>query len=167
MALFTDAPDRERNPLGGREAEGFALWLVTSAQKAREAWDLLREQLPLSNPMRYVAREAASHYAGVLAEWENVKRGRSQYVRDDLARDYFEVTLISKVMSAYGAAEYVRECGYGSNSITADGRPIADVSAEYLRTCIILAKYIGVSELDVYACRDDQAALMALRSDRG
>jgi hypothetical protein len=116
--------------------------------------------------MRYVAREAASHYAGVLTEWEYVKRGRSQYVRNDLARDHFEVSLISKIMSAYGAAEFARGRGYGPDDITAGGRPMMDVSAEYLRACIILANYVGVSELTVHACRDDQAALMALRNTR-
>jgi hypothetical protein len=161
MALFTETPDRERNPLGGREADGFALWLVTSTQKAREARDLLRRTLRLDNPMRYVATEAARHYGAVLADWDHVKRDK-----DGRSRDAFEVGLIAKVMSAYGSAEFARSRGYGPDDVTAGGRPMADVAAEYLRACIILAKYAGVSELTVHACQDDQAALMALRNTR-
>jgi hypothetical protein len=161
MALFTELPGRERNPLGGREADSFDQWLRVTAQTMTEARDDLRERLPLANPMRYVGVEAARHYETVLSGWEHVKRGR-----DEKARDHFEVELISQVMSAYGAAEFARKQGYGPDDTTAGGRPMADVSAEYLRSCIILAKYVGVSELTVHACRDDQAALMALRNTR-
>jgi len=159
MALFTETPGRERNPLGGREADGFGQWLKVTAQTMAEARDDLRERLPLGNPMRYVAREAAKHYAETLAAWGMVERRQA-----DRERDRFEVGLIAGVMSAYGAAEFARSRGYGPEDTTAGGRPMADVSAEYLRACIILAKYVGVSELDVHACGDDQAKLMALRA---
>lgn len=161
MALFTETSDRERNPLGGREADGFDQWLRVTTQTVSETEGELRERLPLSNPMRYVGIEAARHYGAVLSGWEHVKRGRGER-----ARDRFEVDLIAKVMSAYGAAEFARNQGYGTEDTTAGGRPMTDVAAEYLRACIILAKYVGVSELDVHECRDDQAALMGLRADR-
>jgi hypothetical protein len=162
MALFTETPDRKRNPLGGREADGFDQWLRVTTQTMSETEGDLRGRLPLGNPMRYVAIEASSHYGRVLGAWKAVQKGQG----DGRERDRFEVELISQVMSAYGAAEFARNQGYGPDDTTAGGRPMADVSAEYLRACIILAKYVGVSELTVHACRDDQAALMALRNTR-
>lgn len=148
-------------PLGGREADGFDQWLRVTAQTMRETGDDLRERLRLSNPMRYVAIEAAKHYAETLAAWNEVERRQ-----DGRERDRFEVDLIAGVMSAYGAAEFARSRGYGPEDTTAGGRPMADVAAGYLRACIILAQYVGVSELDVHACKGDQAALMALGGAR-
>lgn len=164
MTLFTERAGRERNPLGGREADGFAQWLLVTEFSVREAESLARARSEASDPLRYVAISAARHYGSVLTEWQGVQAGRSDHVRDDLARDHFEVGLIAAVMSAYGAARFAQEQGHGHGGATAGGRPVADVSAEYLRACTILAKYVGVSELDVAACRDDQDALTALRN---
>lgn len=163
MALFTETKDRKREPLGGREVDGFGQWLRVTTQTVEEADDDLRERLPLGNPMRYVAIEASRHYGKVLGAWKSVERGWG----GPGARDRFEVELIAGVMSTYGAAEFARSRGYGPEDTTAGGRSMADVAAEYLRACIILAKYVGVSELDVHACGDDQAKLMALRADQG
>lgn len=165
MGLFVETPGRERNPLGGKEAADFDRWLMVAAANAEEAREALSGRLSPGNPMDYVANSAARHYGQVLTDWQDVKAGRSKHVRDDLARDQFEVSLIAAVMSAYGAAEYARERGYKAGDTTNGGRPVADVSAEYLRACIILAQYVGVSEMDVHACEGDQAALMALRAD--
>jgi hypothetical protein len=112
--------------------------------------------------MRHVAVEASSHYGTVLGAWKAVQKGHG----GDGARDRFEVYLITRVMSAYDAADFARNQGYGPDDTMADGRPMVDVSAEYMRACIILAKYVGVSELTVHACQSDQAALMALRNTR-
>lgn len=163
MALLTETKDRKREPLGGREVNGFGQWLRVTTQASKEADGDLRERLPLGSPMRYVAIGASRHYERVLDAWGDVEREGS----DPGARDRFEVELIAGVMSAYGAAEYARSQGYGPSDTTGGGRPVADIAAEYLRACIILAKYAGVSDLDVAKCRDDQAALMALRGDRG
>jgi hypothetical protein len=160
MAQFTETPGRERNPLGGREADGFDQWLREATQLMGESEDSLREELPLGNPMRYVAVEASAHYGRMLGAWKEVSKGHG----GDGARDRFEVNLISAVMSAHGAAEYARSRRYGPDDTTAGGRPMADVGAEYLRACTILAKYVGVNELDVHACGGDQAKLSALRA---
>lgn len=165
MAMFTrTAGSNEREPLGGREADGFDEWLTLTTEQTREARDHLRETLPLSNPMRYVATEAARHYHDTLSAWSHVKIARNRGERDDPTRDNFETGLIAYVMRAYGAAEFARSQGYGPNGTTSGGRPVADISAEYLRGCLVLAKYVGISELTVAACQDDQAALSALRA---
>jgi hypothetical protein len=168
MALFMDRSGRERNPLGGYAADGFDQWLRVTEQTVREA---AKPGGPLSalatdHAGRYLATSAARHYGDVLKEWTDVKAGRSAHVRDELARDHFEVGLIAKVMSAYGAAQYARECGYDRDGVTAGGRPMVDVTGEYLRACIILGKYLGVSEVTVAACTDDQDAFLALRNTR-
>lgn len=165
MTLFTDTPGRERNPLGGQAADGFGMWLVTTEMSVRETRDLMRGKVwEQNNPLPYVTMSAASHYGTVLAEWQGVLAGRGEHVRDELARDHFEVGLISAAMSAHGAAEFARERGYKDHESTSGGRPMADVAAEYRRACTILAKYVGTSELTVAACGGDQAALSALRA---
>lgn len=168
MALFTEHAGRERNPLGGREADGFDQWLTVTAQVTREARDDLRENLSPRHPMRYVAAGAARDYDNALSAWSHVKVAQHRSKEDaDRVRDVFETGLIAGVMIAYGAAQYARECGYGPNDRTSGGRPVADIAAEYLRACFILAKYVGVDDGAVAACRDDQSALVALRNTQG
>lgn len=162
MALYTEyAGAGFREPLGGREADGFGQWLATTTQTVTEAAESLRERFPLANPMRYVAIEAARHYGRISGEWRNVTGGR-----DVKARHRFEVDLIAEVMGTYGALQFARRRGYGHHDVTAGGRPMEDVSAAHLRACIILAKYVGIDDATVAACRDDQAALMSLRNTR-
>lgn len=163
MTLFTEKPGRTHNPLGGREADGFDQWLRVTEQTAREG---MPASQTLGTTGRYMATSAARDYANVLRDWRDVQAGRSAHVRDELTRDHFEVGLISQVMSAYGAAEYARARGYGPDDTTAGGRPVADIGAEYLRACVILAKYIGLGDVTVLECRGDQDALMALRNAR-
>lgn len=161
MALYTEyaGDKRGHEPLGGREADGFGQWLETTELQMREQRESLINSLSLDNPLRYVAREAAAHYGSVLHAWGHVVRGS-----DPRARHEFEVRLISEVMRAYSAAEFARQCGYGPKDVTSGGRPLQDITTEYLRTCIILGKYAGVGELTVTACQGDQDALTALRN---
>ncbi|MCP9209551.1 hypothetical protein [Streptomyces cucumeris] len=140
MALFTDHGGRQREPLGGAD-QGFDIWLQ--------------------------AMGAERHYGTLLRHWEDVKRGKSPHVRDDLAQDHFEVTLIAEVMSTYGAVRHAMESGYRPGDTIVGGRQVADISAEYLRACLILACYVGVGDATVAACRDDQDALMSLGKTRG
>lgn len=163
MAMYTEHAGKSiREPLGGREADGFGQWLATTTQTVKEAAKHLQGSLPLGNPMRYAAIEAERVYRRTLTHWRHVTDGR-----DPLARHHFEVALIENVMSTYGTAEFARKRGYGPQDVTAGGRPMEDVAAAYLRACIILGKYTGVDDATVAACRDDQAALMSLRADQG
>jgi hypothetical protein len=75
MAQFAETPDRQRNPLGGREVDGFDQWLRVTAQTMCETeWDL-PGRLRTDNPMRHVAVEASSHYGTVLGAWKAVQKG--------------------------------------------------------------------------------------------
>lgn len=156
---------RVREPLGGREAEGFDAWLTDTVRQTHESREALRSE-PLNNPVRYMSVEAERQYGCVLAEWRDVKAGRRTSVVSELARDRFEKGLIGQVMASYGAWQFARERGYGPNDWTAGGRPMMDVSGEYVRRCKVLAAYVGVDEVTVSACRDDQDALTALRNTR-
>jgi hypothetical protein len=166
MALFTEYPGRERNPLGGQESAEWDAWIREAARMASEAREALRD-MPLThdngkvNVLRYMSVNTEREHSGVLAEWESVQR--RDRAGDTGARDRFEVGLISRVMSAHGAAEFARQQGYGPDDTTAGGRPMADVSGEYMRACTILARYVGVDPMTVVTCDGDQARLSALR----
>lgn len=160
MALYTEyiGDRRVHEPLGGREADGFDQWLAVTAANAAEARERLSQTLPLGAAGRYIAAGADNGYAAVLKGWKAAREGRT-----GASRHHFEVGLISAVMSAHGAAEYARQHCAGLEK-TRGGRFVADITAEYLRSCVILAKYVGVSETAVAARGDDQAALSALRA---
>lgn len=162
MALFTETPDRERNPLGGKEAAGFDQWITTTAREAAKVRKALEAAgLDRSNPMRYVAPEMDLHYNRVLRNWRDVKAGQCMHARDDLARDHFEVSLVADVMSAYGAWRYALG-RFGRGGVTPGGRPVVSLESEYNRACTILSQYLGVDLDAVRECADDQAALLGL-----
>lgn len=153
----------DANPLGGREADGFDRWLRSTHESIRAAWEAVRDTSAApDNVLRYMACSAARDYGLVLEEWEDVKAGRGRMVRGDLTRDRFERTLLALVVTTHGAARSAVESGH-----EAGGRPLPDITGAYLRACIIFAQYVGVSEVIVAECGDDQGKLSALRAAPG
>lgn len=155
MALFTYTQDRTREPLGGREAEGFDMWIRHAARLSKEGREALKSR-PLGDAIRYISVSAERDYTSVLAAWQNL-------ARDPKQRDDFEVGRIAAVMGAFGAASFARDMGYKPGDTCNGGRPMADVAAEYLRACMILAAYVGTTVEAVAACGEDQEKLSALR----
>jgi len=154
MALYTIYPGRTPEPLGGGERPVFDQWVRNTLQSVTEAQEQLKS-LPLGDVRRYIATSAWRHYYFLVREWDQVGRGKR-------SRDNFETSLIAAVMSAYGVAETARK-SYPEGGTTAGGRPMADIGAEYIRACLILAHYVGTTDTAVAACGEDQAALEALR----
>jgi len=156
MALYTHHANRKREPLGGRESEGFGAWIEEAALMSAEGRKVLSSR-PLGDAIRYISVSAERDYAVVLASWRNL-------TRDATRRDDFEVGLIAAVMGSRGAARFARDMGYGPGDTCNGGRPMADVAAAYLRSCMTLAAYVGVTPEVVMTCGEDQDKLSALRA---
>lgn len=157
VARYEITSDSPRNPLGGREADGFGEWITTTYLQMRDLRDQFHRPEDDNIPARMV-REAADHYGRVRRMWF-----RADGEADVHPRDSLEIMLIRDVMQGYHLAEYARERTAAGDQRAPDKRAYTLMAAEYVRTCLILAQYTGVQQTDVSACGADQGKLSALR----
>ena len=159
MALFTYYVGRTPEPLGGKEADGFAEWLEESARTVRDSYEKIRETEPIDSVTRYIAHSADKEYGMTLSEFRAMGR--------DGSRDHFEAALIGNVIGAAGVLRFARDLEENKHplrpSARKGGRPMDDVELSWGRACLILAKYVGCDVERVKECREDQKACEALR----
>jgi hypothetical protein len=149
--------ERNREPLGGREAEGFGEWLAASTREVTETYGTLMDSVPADNPVRYLARSAHQDFTQWLHLWKLLELGTSPYVEPELARGDFEARLIDDVIVS------LQVIGRGSGT---DGQPMVDVVGRYERAVVRLAKYTGADPNSVRACGENRDRLMALGEGR-
>ncbi len=157
MARFLHVADSERVPPFKGPAVGFGAWVDLMARETEESRKTLAS-LPPGHVGRYLSEGAAADY-GLVAHGlrSSLNGGPDAYTRYG-----FETGLVSRVMHTFGAAQFVRKCGYGEHGRTPGGRPVLDIDAEYGRACRILSRYVDVPIGAVEACGGDQGKLMAL-----
>lgn len=158
LTEFKDGPERPRNPLGGREADGFGAWIETTHAAMVGMLDVLPQDHKDRDPGLMMA-DAELHYRRIMNKF--------RHVRDESApeyRDQLETALISDVMRAHGKAAYARRQSDAGLPARKGRQSWGRMCGEYLRACMILGEYLGVSQLLVAECGDDQAALSALRA---
>lgn len=151
-------PDSPRNPLGGREADGFGDWVTTTYLQMRDTAAQFTRPEDESVPAQMM-RESQLHYGRVRQRWVAITAPDAW----EFARDSFEVMLITDVMSAHALATYAREQVAAGRSPRPGERPWALMCAEYVRATLILATYLGIDQAAVGKCGDDQDKLSALR----
>jgi hypothetical protein len=160
MGLFTHTADRKREPLGGREADGFGKWLKDSTQQVSESYEVLCSSLPVGHPGRSLAQSAHRDFVRWLHLWKLLEMGKSPSASDEDARDDFEVRLIAHVMDTHDFLELTKR------EDRASGRSMLDAFAGYERACEILAQYLGIRPIRVSQCNGEQDWLMALGEGR-
>lgn len=162
LPLYQVGPDSPRNPLGGREAEGFGKWVTATYLQMRDAADQMYRPQDDSVPAR-LARDSAQHYRQVYHLWARVEHGAPGGAWE-FARDTLEVQLITDVMSGHYWACYAQEKFRAGISPEPGRKAWVQMSADYLRACLIFAAYTGVKQTDVTDCDGDQFRLSALRA---
>lgn len=155
---YDQGPDTPRNPLGGAEADGFGEWLTETYLRMRDVADQMSRPEDDSIPARLM-RDAKAYYGRVRDLWLRARDGEWEF-----SRDVLEVSLIKDVMDGHYWAEHAREMSRLGIDPEPGKRAWAQMSAEYLRACVILSQYTGVAQTAVTDCGGDQDKLSALRA---